>query len=988
MARSKKQPPKKLKDKKATQDPAHPPDTEGKKPPPEESTAPQEGSSPEEKEPSTEEEIPKEVQEHLEELRKEEELRKNLYTRFVEEMRAGEDQGLRQHHRKQLKQKRGFIAETIERCGFLSADPKLIEPALQRLRKDFTREELEEAGLLDFIPPCKRFPEGDWKIAEFLIGKDILIPYFDGSKGQVVYLRSHKRGPEGVDLEIYGQDTLTDSLPRVVLTEGEFKAAALQQCDIPAIAIPGISSFGGVHFHKLSNLLALFRIRKVVVLFDNEVKDDPRFESYKPDPLKRWDTDYWAIRMAKRLFFEEGIESALIARLPNEWRDKARGKIDPDGALALGYTAEDLRQVVEGAIIPNRYLENLARKEIRGEEARKVLTWKLAKDKWWNQNPKEEGHCYKWVVESEGGAVKTTISNFTLRGTYTLIRAGADKTRERQYEATTAQGESFPVQLSPRQLASNQQFTESLLQQGDLNWTGKADHLNKLRQRLLDLAPPLLAEEAEFFGHNEVFKHFMFGDGALTTSGGVFPVGDYGVIWQELKGLVPLQDKQSPIPKMGLDAFDPAKPLPPPPSPVEMYEALRDAYGFPGAALAGGWSLSCVFSDFIFDLYHFFPLLALIGPKEGGKSTKADLIVRQWGFASNGSAAHRIDWRQSTPKGLQRTFAKYRSLPVFIDEYRNDAHPALIATLRALFDRSAGVQAEFSNDGRTKTTSVRGCGIFAGEEVPADPALLSRCIHLEIDRNRRNKAHFERCKKVMEEGIALVRWTILNSQRLWPKIRKAINESREGFTEVIEAGGVGARIAEAYAVPFAVWATIAEEIDGERAESAKEELAEWICHELPEIQEERTEDDHLGRFFQALARLAQEPEPGGARRTEGDTTIPVSMRINSQHVILGRKRRSLYLNLNDAYAVYAKMEKTPPFTVATLRKYLKHAPYAKAGGSRKFGSHRISRRSWEIDLAHPACPEDAGSLEEILFAQLDEQDQTETRNESKDMITA
>lgn len=907
--------------------------------------------------------IPSEAKEALAELDKEGELRINVFTMFVGAMQAGEHGGLLPPHRKELHRKRGLTDETINKARLLSGDPKLVKETIAKCKDKFTTEELGKAGLLTFTPPCKQLPDGGWGISESLTSKNVLIPYLN-QQGKVIYLRSHKYGPKGVSIEVFGQDALAFNPTRVVITEGEFKALALQQCGIPAIAIPGISSFGWKHQSRLLDLLTSHRGQEIVILFDNERKDDPSLESYKPDPLNRWDTEYWAIRMARSLYRPDlKIVGTKVARFPDEWRNEAGGKIDPDGALALGKTANDLQKVVDDAVIATVYLQN-----IPSEEARLVVSWKLSLDRWRNRNPREHLGRYRWEKETEGGPQIETISNFTLESIYTLIRT--DNTRERRYNAITPDGVVYPASFSPRQLASNQQFREANLQQGELNWTGSQSHLNELCERLMDTAPPKIVREAESFGHNPDLNYWIFGDGILTANGKILPVGEDGIVWNSLEGLLPLQEPNTPSPEMKIKG---AKLDDCGPSPLEIYKALRDAYGSPGVGLVLGWSLACIFSDAIFDRYGFFPLLALIGRKESGKSTLADMVLRQWGFLK-GPSSHRIDWRQSTPKGIQRTFAKRRSLPVFIDEYRNDAPASLKSTLRAIFDRAAGVQAEFSNDAKTKTTSIRECGIFAGEEVPDDPALLSRCITPPIDKSLRCAEHFPRCKEMMEQGIGLIRWTILHSEDLKDSVCQSIDHYSKEFIKAVKADNTGARIAEAYAVPFAVWTVLAAKIDGQSARSSIKELQDWICQELPTTQLERAEDDHLERFFQALAILANEPEPGGERRTEGETSRPVSMRINSNHVITGRDRNVLYIHLTGAHSIYEEFEarkKRTPFTLATLRGYLKLSSYARpCNQSRKFGPKRnYSRKPWEVDLDHAQCPDSARVLKEILESQ-------------------
>ena len=210
--------------------------------------------------------------------------------------------------------------------------------------------------------------DGELSIAPQLTKGDILIPYLD-EDGKVFHIRAHKYGLTGQGIQIYCPFLVKDNEGFAILTEGEFKAAAAHQMGWSALAVPGISSFGGVHFQRLVDLLEEYGIEQVVIIFDNEIKSDPALPGYKEDPMKRWDTEYWAIRMARQLI-EVGIE-ADVGRLPDEWR--IAGKVDIDGALAAGHEEDEFDEIVYGALHPDEYLLTLS------DEAQEVIRAKFAK---------------------------------------------------------------------------------------------------------------------------------------------------------------------------------------------------------------------------------------------------------------------------------------------------------------------------------------------------------------------------------------------------------------------------------------------------------------------------------------------------------------------------------------------------------------------------------------------------------------------------------
>ncbi len=179
----------------------------------------------------------------------------------------------------------------------------------------------------------------------------ILIPYFD-TAGELVHLRPHKGmmrgrvprlytvrpsaafkrditdwkpGPVGVsalpgitmvktlfaDIEEWLEDLTALT---AIITEGEFKAAALWQVLNDAV-----------------HVLEYPVVRQVVIGYDNEDKSNPALASYQEDKWRRFDAEAWA-RVLARFIAREGYE-ARVAHLPDAWRD-AKGKADWDGRLA------------------------------------------------------------------------------------------------------------------------------------------------------------------------------------------------------------------------------------------------------------------------------------------------------------------------------------------------------------------------------------------------------------------------------------------------------------------------------------------------------------------------------------------------------------------------------------------------------------------------------------------------------------------------------
>ena len=187
----------------------------------------------------------------------------------------------------------------------------------------------------------------------------ILIPYVD-TQGEIIDLRPHKRTQRGQSPRLYiprplkeYRDKYSSKTPPqfAVFAESEFKAAALFQVigEQAAIAgLPGIAMAKQL-FGDIEDWLYELSLRRVVVVFDNECKDNPNLPGFKEDPNKRHDAEVWARFLCNRIVLE-GYD-AMVGHLPDIWRD-AKGKADWDGALAMliGQTARALN--VSGLPVP------------------------------------------------------------------------------------------------------------------------------------------------------------------------------------------------------------------------------------------------------------------------------------------------------------------------------------------------------------------------------------------------------------------------------------------------------------------------------------------------------------------------------------------------------------------------------------------------------------------------------------------------------------
>ena len=268
-----------------------------------------------------------------------------------------------------LMAKRGFSPETIRIHGIRSNNISN-KPLVESLEEQYSISVLLDEGIYKEEERKRAHPSGQFfgygitgekdpetKKAIFGITEPPIIPYFD-SAGIPIYLRPHKGGvkrPKEEEIELFededdGRTCASHVFVPIgfaalvaqweglaVLTEGEFKAIAGTQCDIPIIACPGISFVANPEFRrKLIDVLESAGVTDLVIIFDHEIKDDPKYtQRYKPDPENQCDTEMYAeytMRVLKPWIAQRN-GTCRVGQLPVE--HMVDGKADFDGILAL-----------------------------------------------------------------------------------------------------------------------------------------------------------------------------------------------------------------------------------------------------------------------------------------------------------------------------------------------------------------------------------------------------------------------------------------------------------------------------------------------------------------------------------------------------------------------------------------------------------------------------------------------------------------------------
>lgn len=714
---------------------------------------------------------------------------------------------LSEEHRQELKIKRGFTDETIGQNRFFSGGKYLLDFEAE-LIKEFPAADLLAAGV------CLR--KDTLHLSPQLLENRIIIPYLN-SAGTAYLLRPHKLGLTKIAIQVYQERNFRGE--DIIITEGEFKAAAGCQMGFPSIALPGVGSFSDKHFKQLVELLNRHGVKHAILCNDNEIKDDPAFaERYKPSPMERWDTQYYTFLMAK-LLEKEGF-FCRIAVLPDSWR--VNGKIDIDGAMAQGRTADDMRRLINQARTHKEYLEELS------AEAKDVIRKKLNKKYFKSHVTKDFG---RYVAHRQRGKTQwdEIISNFTIKILAThdtaegiirevlMINEGGDRSK------------SFSLISSD--MSSADSFSTFCLGRGNFIWRGNKDDLCTIwESEFLDDDGRLIIEP-DHIGWIESKKMWLFGNVVIQDGKELRP-DDNHIFWTDKHGIKPVSISVS-SGKNYISEGLPYLHL----GPIDMLDVKKrfcDTMGDMNAYMCLGWITAVLFLPEVFQAYGCFPFLFITGRKGSGKSHIAEWLMNFYGLENCGKQAE-----DTTPVALTRYLGYYSSLPVFMDEYRNTKQITYKnGMLRNVYNRQSsgkGVKANFG----VREAKIRGTMILSGEETPEDNALLTRCITVLISEKNRHTNHFNWFMANKLKFSSHVLTILRRKHELVDSFLRELNLGKEYLVKK----GADDRTAINYAIVAAGYAAgFGENVD----------FARWISTEANRAQEEYQLEHAAETFLEDL----------------------------------------------------------------------------------------------------------------------------------------
>jgi len=818
-----------------------------------------------------------------------------IYDRFLELTH------LTDSDREGLKKDRGFTDALIDQLKFRSGGDYIAEDAVMgQMRREFSEDDLIGKGLLVRVNGVVQVNDQLLNDKKLKRGR-YLIPYLD-EDGKCFHLRPHKLGFSkktgygGYPLAIYCSWLIRDKPRKVVLTEGEFKAAALYQWGIPAIAIPGVSSYVKKYFERLVNFLARFGIQKVLIVFDSEEKGEPNFPNYKPKAEDRYDTEFYSYLNAYKLqkgIGKEGEEGTVrfetyIGTLPAEWR--VNGKVDFDMALAQGRTREDIEKCLKAAKPPGEYLADLP------EEAKRVVQRKLAKEFSWVPI-KRDFNKYVAIRKDKEGTTEQIISNFVLN-----LKASfqTDEGIIRHVEFVNEFGERSRIYpMDATVMAGVNEFKKFCFNKGNYVFEGSTQDLNNIWKYEMIRDSGEVIEMPAHIGRIEPGL-WLFGNLAI-QDGKVYRPDEDGVISINSIGYKP-QGFQTISGDGGINESAIPALMEQGPDINEIVRQFHGAVGGYEAETMIGWAIATLFSDDIFKEFRSFPILFAYGKRESGKTTAMRWLSCFFGKEEKGYTLSRT----TTQNFIIRVLAYRCSLGTWFDEYRNKESQDKSELFRSIYNRQISGKGTNSSF-KTRGFAVRSTLAISGEETPNDNALFTRCVHLQFSSYKRGPENFKDWMDANCEGFSAFSLSLIKNYAIWKdKIISYIKDLRK----TLIARKITDRTAENWAICAGTYSAVVKLDKG---------FIKWIEKTCQEIKKTGEQEHMLNQFLEDIYILYSDGQLGKDY-----------IRVDNEFIYLW------FIGAYDKWAVHSRKKTgNQAFEKNTIAKYLTDEPYFVAYKNKK-----------------------------------------------------
>jgi len=264
------------------------------------------------------------------------------------------------------------------------------------------------------------------------------------------------------------------------------------------------------------------------------------------------------------------------------------------------------------------------------------------------------------------------------------------------------------------------------------------------------------------------------------------------------------------------------------------------SYGNHRIKIAISWMIANVFSFDVFNKFHIFPFLFIHGKTRSGKDVLSSWLVSLFGL--DHSIKESLPQMNSTV-GINRKSAYYSSMPIVLDEYRNNhkISDRFDGFFKNLATRT-GVTKGSKITGEMRTEPIYSNFIFTSEELPQEPAIVNRSVVIRLNPNERDDSIYDEILAQVEEFFQIGIYMIKRSAFAKDTFFKNIAILKDKLT----GAGVNPYNAEAYAIAGAGYVTFFPHDDS---------FIETLLSEAKDSNDKKESHDKLAQFWSDMETI-------------------------------------------------------------------------------------------------------------------------------------
>jgi hypothetical protein len=424
---------------------------------------------------------------------------------------------------------------------------------------------------------------------------------------------------------------------------------------------------------------------------------------------------------------------------------------------------------------------------------------------------KRQGNKYV-KVQAKANADRGTpdlwaeISNFVLkllRDEIDIDHAGTHIDLQRYIRLISDEAGIWEGPVSADDLSNLRDFESLLVKKGDFAFYGDAKDLKRIWHMATQESRECRkrVHVKSIVGRDMDSKLFIVGNGAIDSDGTVYPQDEEGLV--TVNGvsyrLASRDTSATAGDKMGIPTFDfNTSKAAADANFKDVVQACQRLWG-PATELLWGWGLSHLLrSSWIAECANF-PLCMAPAPPSTGKNTLMRMFVNLYGLPFSP-----IMLKGLTEVGLLTQVNAGCDVPVWIDEWKNDAKKELLEMFKSNADSSRKIVGTL-DPLKTKSREHRTGLVITGEFRATDTALNQRIIQVELRKNEVDPAGLERAREQSRNLSAFAVHLLKEQQSVWADMLDTYKDVRSKWQQYFSDNDqqVDIRIIENYAKVYA-----------------------------------------------------------------------------------------------------------------------------------------------------------------------------------------